>query len=60
MRVQNEVDRYHLLLDVIDKLGLNSKEKALVEELQETLKRHKKYIARYGTDMPEVADWKWE
>lgn len=60
MRVQNEIDRYHLLLDVIDKLGLAKKESALVDEIQETLKRHKKYIARYGTDMPEVADWKWK
>ena len=60
MRVQNEVDRYHLLLDVIDKLGLAKKESALVDEVQETLKRHKKYIARYGTDIPEVSDWKWK
>lgn len=60
MRVQNEVDRYHLLLDVIDKLGLAKKEGKLVDEIQETLKRHKRYIARYGADMPEVADWKWK
>jgi len=60
MRVQNEVDRYHLLLDVIDKLGLAKKESALVDEIQYILRRHKKYIARYGTDMPEVADWKWK
>lgn len=60
MRVQNEVDRYHLLLDVIDKLKLAKKESALVDEIQEILKKHKKYIARYGTDIPEVSDWKWE
>lgn len=60
MRVQNEVDRYHLLLDVIDKLKLAKKESTLVDEIQEILKKHKKYIARYGTDIPEVADWKWE
>lgn len=60
MRVQNEVDRYHLLLDVIDKLGLAEKESALVEQIKATLKKHKRYIAKYGVDMPEVADWKWE
>ena len=60
MRVQNEVDRYHLLLDIIDKLGLAKKESALVDEIQEILKKHKRYIARYGTDIPEVSDWKWQ
>lgn len=59
MRVQNEVDRYHLLLDVIDKLGLAKKESALVEEIHETLKKHKRYIARYGIDIPEVENWQW-
>lgn len=60
MRVQNEIDRYHLLLDVIDKLGLSKKEGKLIDEIQELLKKHKRYIARYGVDMPEVADWKWD
>ena len=60
MRVQNCVDRYHLLLDVISILGLEEKESALIEEINDKLKKHKKYIARYGVDMPEVANWKWE
>ena len=57
MRVQNEIDRYHLLLEVIELLGLDEKE--LVKELNDKLSFHKKYIAEYGTDMPEIENWKW-
>ncbi|MBE7073979.1 MAG: phosphoketolase family protein [Clostridiales bacterium] len=60
MRVRNEIDRYHLLLDVIKQLGLEKQEAKLVVEINKLLDKHKKYIARYGVDMPEVADWKWE
>lgn len=60
MRVQNKIDRYHLFLSVLEKLGLSEKRKDLVDLMNKTLEKHKKYIARYGVDMPEVADWKWE
>ena len=60
MRVQNEIDRYHLLLLVLESLKLTKKNKDLVESINETLKKHKQYIAEYGVDMPEVANWKWE
>lgn len=60
MCVQNEIDRYHLLLDVIDKLGLASKKEELINELKSKLDKHKRYIARYGIDMPEITDWKWK
>ncbi|MBQ8908722.1 MAG: phosphoketolase family protein [Clostridia bacterium] len=59
MRVRNEIDRYHLLLDVIKQLGLEEKEAKLIDEINKLLEKHKKYIARYGVDMPEVANWKW-
>ncbi len=60
MRIQNKIDRYHLLLAVLEKLNLTEKKKDLVIEIEKTLKKHKRYIATYGVDMPEVADWKWE
>lgn len=60
MRVQNKIDRYHLFLSVLERLGLSEKRKDLVDLMNKTLEKHKKYIARYGVDMPEVADWKWE
>lgn len=60
MRVRNQVDRYHLLLDVIKILKLEKQEEVLVKEINKTLEKHKRYIAQYGVDMPEVANWKWE
>ena len=60
MRVQNEIDRYHLLLSVLSSLKLTKKYKDLVDDINKTLVKHKQYIAEYGVDMPEVADWKWE
>ena len=60
MRVQNEIDRFHLLMDVIDKLGLKSKEKKLLNVIDEKLKEHNAYIAEYGVDLPEIADWSWK
>ncbi len=58
MRVQNKIDRYHLLLEIIEKLKINDAK--LVKEIKEKLKKHKEYIAEFGVDMPEVEDWKWE
>ena len=60
MRVQNEIDRFHLLMDVIDKLGLKSKEKKLLNVIDEKLKEHNAYISEYGVDLPEIADWTWK
>lgn len=59
MRVQNKIDRYHLLIDVINALKLTNKRKDIVEFVNDILIKHKKYIAEYGEDIPEVADWKW-
>lgn len=60
MRVQNKIDRYHLLLSVLDKLNLTEIESELIKTLEKTLEKHKKYIAEYGVDMPEIANWKWK
>lgn len=57
MRVQNEIDRYHLLLNIIKVLGL--KEEKLEIQLKEKLAFHKKYIAEFGVDMPEIENWQW-
>ena len=60
MRVQNEIDRFHLLIDVIDKLGLKSKEKKLLSEIEEKLEKHNAFIAEFGVDMPEITDFSWK
>ncbi len=61
MRVQNEIDRYHLVLEVCNMVpNLGSKGVYLSKLMKEKLVEHKEYIHEYGVDMPEVANWKWE
>jgi len=60
MAVLNDLDRYHLVLDVIDRLPqLHAKAAYLKQELQNKLIDHKQYIYKYGEDMPEIRNWKW-
>ena len=55
MRVQNEIDRYHLVLNSIKYLKLNDKEKKEISEYcTKQLEKHYRYIRRYGIDMPDV------
>ncbi len=58
MRVQNEIDRFHLLLDIMDRL--NIKDEKLASLIKNKLINHKAYIAEYGEDMPEIEKWSWE
>ncbi len=60
MRVLNDLDRFHLVMDAIDRLpqtGANGL--ALKEKLQAKLIEHKRYIDENGEDMPEIKNWKW-
>ncbi|MCI5835729.1 MAG: phosphoketolase family protein [Firmicutes bacterium] len=61
MRVQNELDRYHLVMDALkylDKLG--DRRASLNEWCKEKLLEHSAYIREYGIDMDEVRNWKWK
>jgi xylulose-5-phosphate/fructose-6-phosphate phosphoketolase len=61
MTVLNDLDRFHLAADVIDRVpGLAERSVAQKRLLHDKLIEHKLYIARYGDDMPEIRDWKWE
>jgi xylulose-5-phosphate/fructose-6-phosphate phosphoketolase len=61
MVVLNDLDRFHLVMDVVDRLpGLGSRAGYLKQELADRLIEHKQYIAEYGTDLPEVRDWRWK
>jgi xylulose-5-phosphate/fructose-6-phosphate phosphoketolase len=60
MVVMNDLDRFHLVMDVIDRVeNLGSSAAYVKQALQGKLVEHKQYIAEYGEDMPEVRDWKW-
>ncbi len=60
MVVMNDLDRFHLVSDVIDRLpGFGSKAAYTKQWLQNKLLDHKSYIEIHGEDMPEVLNWKW-
>jgi len=55
MRVQNDLDRFHLVMDVIDRLPELALAAPTKAKLQDKLIEHKHYISRHGQDMPESA-----
>ena len=60
MTVKNDMDRFHLVMDTIERAQLTSPEaKALYEDMQEKLIQHNNYIVEHGEDMPEIRNWTW-
>jgi xylulose-5-phosphate/fructose-6-phosphate phosphoketolase len=61
MVVLNDLDRFHLVMDVIDRVPkLTAYGAAYIKQkMQDKLIEHKCYIEEYGEDMPEIRDWKW-
>jgi xylulose-5-phosphate/fructose-6-phosphate phosphoketolase len=60
MVVLNDLDRFHLVMDVADRLPELGPEAAYVkQELRDKLIEHRQYIAERGEDMPEIRDWTW-
>jgi xylulose-5-phosphate/fructose-6-phosphate phosphoketolase len=61
MTVLNEMDRFHLVMDAIDRLPqTGSRGTYLKQTLQDKLIAHKEYIDLNGEDMPEIRNWKWQ
>ena len=61
MKVQNKIDRYHLVIDALRYLdSLGDSKTFLIEECKNKLIEHTEYIKEYGIDMPEVTDWYWK
>ncbi len=61
MTVLNDIDRFHLVIDTIDRLPqVGAPGVALQERLREKLVEHRSYICENGQDLPEVRNWTWE
>jgi xylulose-5-phosphate/fructose-6-phosphate phosphoketolase len=60
MVVMNDLDRFHLVADVIDRVAkLTVKAAYAKQAIRDKLIEHKQYIAEHGEDMPEIRNWKW-
>lgn len=60
MTVKNDLDRFHLVMDVIERAGLTSDAaQSLYEAMQKKLIEHTNYITQHGEDMDEVRNWVW-
>jgi xylulose-5-phosphate/fructose-6-phosphate phosphoketolase len=60
MTVLNDLDRFHLVMDTIDRLPQTGDSgTALKQQLTDKLQEHYTYIREYGLDMPEIRNWKW-
>lgn len=60
MTVLNDLDRFHLVIDAIDRLPqTGDKGIHLKQRLKEKLIEHKQYINKHGQDLPEIRNWKW-
>lgn len=61
MTVRNDMDRFHLVMDVIERAGIKGEDAQKLKELmQKKLIEHANYIVKHGVDMPEIVDWVWD
>ena len=61
MVVLNDLDRFHLVIDVCDRVPQIGYDAAYIKQMmQDKLIEHNLYITEHGEDMPEIRDWKWE
>ncbi len=61
MKVQNKLDRFHLVMDALKYLPeLGEKRGPVIEWCKDKLIEHREYIHEHGEDLPEIVNWKWE
>jgi xylulose-5-phosphate/fructose-6-phosphate phosphoketolase len=60
MVVVNDMDRFHLVMDVIDRVpGLGQRAAAIRQHMVDLRTEHRAYTREHGEDMPEIRDWRW-
>jgi len=60
MVVRNDLDRFHLVGDVVERVERLAPIRAYIKQrVRDKLVEHREFIVKRGTDMPEVADWNW-
>jgi xylulose-5-phosphate/fructose-6-phosphate phosphoketolase len=60
MTVLNDLDRFHLVIDVIDRIpGLGTRYAHVKQEMHDKLVEHRQYVCEFGDDLPEIRDWVW-
>ena len=61
MRVVNKIDRFHLVIDILNRLPKYKENgKVLIDWCETMLKEHVRYIKKHGEDMPYIKNWKWD
>lgn len=61
MVVLNDVDRFHLVINVMDRVpSMQPHANTIKQAMHEKLNEHKQYIEKHGEDMPQIRDWKWQ
>ena len=61
MRVQNEIDRFHLVMDALNYLpNLGNRGSSLYQYCQDKLVEHRQFIREEGQDLEEIRNWTWE
>ena len=60
MAVRNDIDRFRLVKDVVDRVSsVGARAAYLAQTIRDKLIDHQRYIRQHGEDMPEIRDWKW-
>jgi xylulose-5-phosphate/fructose-6-phosphate phosphoketolase len=60
MTVLNDLDRFHLVIDVVDRVpGLATRYAHVKQEMRDNLVEHRQYVCEFGDDMPAIRDWVW-
>ena len=60
MVVRNDLDRFKIVMDVIDRVpGLSARAAGVRRSIVDKRRAHSEYIVRHGDDMPEIRDWRW-